>query len=454
MAPKKTRAAKASAAPKKTGTAKKAGVGKKGAGGGGGMYVAVIPAPAPPAGPAGAPAPAPVAPAPAPASPRANAAFWRSQFMKTENYPTVAPQADLNNSIHPLFEKRNFKSVNVNWNIIRTPARLATKFLRAEAIQPMFHTILSHHPVLQAGLRTNEDKAIWRYVGPDDQPARKLTRLQTANIDTALAALARMIRFVRDNSVNEGGVTDPDDRMPTDTYFPHGVGSTIRYAGGTYQKMVDARTRGDWPLLRILQFEFAIMLVHEVCHALFNAREGDVPWEPFFKNSKVAEVGFEMECRLFGGHIQNLWRDADAVYKPAAPAGGAGAGGGAVPTELGGVMVKWMWPYRELIEKYKRAGDLIATRGVMPDMDLAWRIRLPYFTEKFTNDFWDDEDSEDIGGSGLTKLHPEREVGYFFIENRPRKPTVALERRMNEQGYKIIQGKKYGNTVIEQSRGE
>ncbi|KAK4543533.1 hypothetical protein LTR36_005428 [Oleoguttula mirabilis] len=337
--------------------------------------------------------------------------FWGSVFMKTENYPATAPEANLDNDVHALFAQSNFISPQMDWTMMRTPAMLATKLLQAPALQPMFYTISNHHPVLQAGVVSSEGHPIYEYSQADDVKDRTLGRADSEGIEIGLVALAGMIRFVQIDTVGNGGSSVPDTTRPTDSYFPNGVGSTIRYSHAEIEKLVRAEATADWPLLRTAQFQFASMLVHEVCHCLLNAREPGIDAEPFFHGRQEDTAGQDNRSALRG------------------------------------LMVNWRWPFEELINLYRSADYSMTSRGDMLNMDLAWRVPLTYFTDKFTKGFWDDPH-----GAGLSLLHPPREVGYFFKKNVPGKPSPKYKACLVPAGYHITKTRKQGHSVIPQKR--
>ncbi|KAK5111839.1 hypothetical protein LTR85_011737 [Meristemomyces frigidus] len=391
-------------------------------------------APAPPAAPAVAAAP--IGPVVEPQA----AGFHGSIFMETENYSVVAPLADLNNIVHPLFAQLNFKTVPTDWTVMETPARLASRLLEAPALQPMFYTILNSHPVVQGEAVSDEEleDQVHEYAEADDIPDLTLTAAQTRLVNDGLTALAGMIGFVSSTEVDQGAVCDADATRSTDDHFLNGIGSTISYSSADYSRLVTMQGTNDWPLLRTTQFQWAIMLVHEVCHALINAREGDVEWEPFFYGKQVAEVGFEMEYRLFGGHVDNLYAGDATIRRYQENTAGQDNG-----SQLNGLMVTWQWPYKEIIAFYERQEHYIASRRDMPAMDLAWRVTLPYFTEKFTNAFWDN-----AGAADLSLLHPPKDVGYFFKKNKPSKPDAQYASKLIPQGYRIATIEDRGHPLV------
>ena len=59
------------------------------------------------------------------------------------------------------------------------------------------------------------------------------------------------------------------------------------------------------------------MIVHELAHVLNNAAIGNRPTELFYRDSPIAEAGFEMTAQLFGGPVEwnpELWYTPPCQY--------------------------------------------------------------------------------------------------------------------------------------------
>lgn len=385
--------------------------------------------------------------------------FYATEFMKIERFDKALTAEQLQTDIHPIFAKQNFLSVSIDYNRVITPVViLATQLLEADALQPFFYTMLANVPVLQPAETTEKGEPVWAYTAAADQRDRVMTPANKQLVEDGLVALADMVGFFMDPKVDTGATTviamdtlTKDNRYTHPFYPATGRGSFINYSP-KYYRQLDRATKQDpvdWPLLRSMQFLFAVALVHEVSHAVYNARMGDVEYEPFFGDSLVSEVGYEAEDRLFGGHLRMLWEtdsemriyhpdvaegpveDADLSEAPfrlyltrageikMAPRKEAGEDKEEEEKEkdlrsgLQGVAVMFDWPYRGIYHYYWHSNFLIAAREGLPSIDLAWRTRLGYFHDVTSKDFW-------INNTGTlaTRLRPPRGVGHYFTTEK------------------------------------
>jgi len=205
--------------------------------------------------------------------------FWASRFMKAVNLPSTAPADNLDNNIHPLFQKRNFPGAD--YNVVKLPARLASKLIQSSALKPILYTMLNTDP---KRLRRHMRRGRRKYAYPSSKDWRKVRVVGGAarRIARRLEALASMVRFECGERLLSGAVTIPceQDRLKHPD-FPKGLGSNIWYARSLYERLTTVTKHADdWPRLRTTQFEFAITMVHEVFHALFVASTVNTPTNP------------------------------------------------------------------------------------------------------------------------------------------------------------------------------
>ncbi|KAK3677893.1 hypothetical protein LTR78_001988 [Recurvomyces mirabilis] len=201
-----------------------------------------------------------------------------------------------------------------------------------------------------------------------------------------------------------------------------GEKSTITIASATFGRLKRATQARpvDVPESLQVRFDFAVLLVHEICHAFLNALEGKSGYEPFFgSKAAIAEIGFEAERSEAGEH-------------------GGGCEGGEEVSKLEGIPVCWHWPYEKIVLDYRAQGDFMSVRAKsLPQLDLAWRVPLGWFGKTFRQGFWDELEGrgENVDKQGL---FPRKEVGHFLKEGKNgdmggRKPKIA----MVSKGYKI-----------------
>lgn len=134
-----------------------------------------------------------------------------------------------------------------------------------------------------------------------------------AVIGSWLAHLAKHMRFVVTDGIVGGACTeqlgDNDIVLPE---CPDGFKSLVRIRRSMYDELAAATNDAeDLPCLMMLRFEFAVMLVHELTHALHNLRRGRLEHEPYIGDNAVSKLGFEMERILFGGHLTRIFPEGD-----------------------------------------------------------------------------------------------------------------------------------------------
>jgi len=207
------------------------------------------------------------------------APFWLGRFMEVETVPDELSASDLDNEIHPIFAKDKFSQVD--YSVIETPARLATNLLFFGNLQPTIWTMLNkgeHELVYGAEpdkigiLRFGAFELRSVYYGypveDDVRDPESIDEAMAEEITDALLNLAGMVKFRRDDEVvGPGAVTVPCFALHLKSwYFDRGVGSTVRISDRLYQRLYDASTKYPEDLAELLtvQFQFAVMLVHEL----------------------------------------------------------------------------------------------------------------------------------------------------------------------------------------------
>nr|OQO23139.1 hypothetical protein B0A51_10097 [Rachicladosporium sp. CCFEE 5018] len=266
-----------------------------------------------------------------------------SAFFANDTCTFTSRTGDLTNELHPVFQRADFADASHHELLIPT-LRLATRLLGHASVRRLMRTIIDHRPTA-IGELDDQRKPLHEY--PDDGRTY-LTRQQEMRVDAALAELADIVRFVDDSKLAKGhGTTEADNTKGSNKNATHltGVCNTTKYGRKNYLflKIIlnEAREKYDPPLVMAWQFQLAVELVHEVCHALFIARCGNVPegdTDIFFRNDALAEVGFAMEDRLLGGHL-SLMYDQDKVYHKVRVSCHMKAHG--KPSRFIGIMVLW-----------------------------------------------------------------------------------------------------------------
>jgi hypothetical protein len=176
---------------------------------------------------------------------------------------------------------------------------------------------------------------------------------------------------------------DYGDRDPRAKYRLKKEPSVITFGRKLYDDLVteEGRQPQDMDLSRLLTLRFllAVMLTHEVVHALRYAADGDLRMDVFLGTKAVlSERRFELEARLFGGRFEMRFGDEkNAKYALEIHKKSVGA---QVASTLVGVPVIWDWSerlvsapyYKEILSLWRRNDR--ETR--MHENDVAWRIQV------------------------------------------------------------------------------
>ncbi|OQO09707.1 hypothetical protein B0A48_05110 [Cryoendolithus antarcticus] len=362
-----------------------------------------------------------------------------SAFFANNTCAFTTRTGDLTNELHPVFRRANFADASHHELLIPT-LRLATRLLGHASVRRLMRTIVDHRPT-SIGELDDQRKPLHKY--PDDG-RELLTRQQEVRVNEALAELADMARFVDDDKLAKGhGTTEVDEIRGSNTKATHltGVCSTTKYSRKNllFLKIIlnGAREKYDPPLVMAWQFQLALELVHEVCHALFIARCGNSPegdTDIFFRNDALAEVGFAMEDRLLGGHLSLLY-DQDKVYDKGHVSCHMKADG--KPSRFIGIMVLWDWPCVAVKNQYYHHGLALWARKSGPQMtktkDIGWRIPLSWLEPFFTTAFWELTEPD---------LHFRRETGRAFKADKEGQRDFASltekeKRELLPVGYRV-----------------
>lgn len=348
--------------------------------------------------------------APNPARAQAYLEMKKSQYLAEEAAP-LDLNCDLKIEIHPCFSRDKFAR-RIDWRAIEAAARLATHLLYCPSLNRYHYTWLRGAP-------SNR-----RYQETGSRIGKILFQTDLCDLAAELEEISHMIEY-KVSSKHDDYACRPTTR-PNASFFPRGSNSIIFIGREKYNKLIAALESSDMPCLRYRQFELAVALVHELTHAIMNAKfGGDQTWEPYWGNAAVAESGFELESRLFDGRIGLLYEDGTVQEKYQIRRAAAGVRSGRITrrdpanlrnarkSALRGVLVKWEWPDRAMVEMYSDDGltiDFDPER--LPERDLAWRVPLSHIGQFFRKAFWQ------RASRNPRLLHPPKTQGYLFEYDR------------------------------------
>ena len=346
-------------------------------------------------------------------------AFYnKTQFMKHEVFSAQNPLVlkGLNGNIHRIF---NLSDIGLHGNkIIDQSAMLATHFLVSGPLDKSFRSMVKHRGkktfdrnFVKAGsavVQLNKTEDL-QYEYNDHMLALEvpLTEEDKDLIQIKLDELVRHLTYERDDTEESTAFTDCKytviaNPIDADRY---GHPSVIQIPG----RMIDELTNtspADIPKLTVLQFEFAVMLVHEVGHAFRNYLDGRSYCQPYFGTAPLAEIGYDIEKRMFDGVLGRMYthkRDDDCqnVYRYEHEG---------TKSKLIGVLVLLDYPCKSKREQYRGlAMEVRSEDKLIKDFDTAWRIPLTFITKFFDDSFWTPNLDHDGGA-----LVPKREEGYVF----------------------------------------
>lgn len=212
----------------------------------------------------------------------------------------------------------------------------------------------------EARLWVNKDRPYTdqRVELPSEQPdtIEPLTQMQRDLVRLYIWNMYRVLTYTLDDTIEYDAITKQIGEVHIiDSVIKIGYRSVIKISKKLYDELAAAYEHPtDVPNLLWMQTKFAVMLVHENMHAYSNAIFGKLDREPYFGNAAVAEVGFEIEKRLFGGRMATLYDAAHVdkqydvhVYEH-----------NGIPSKLRGVLILWEYPSQGLLEEYGESGSM------------------------------------------------------------------------------------------------
>lgn len=312
----------------------------------------------------------------------------KTKFMKKESTTAKTLQLGrLTNEIFPLFGEEMFvehDGFKPDFDVLEQPARLASRLLQCGAADRLLKRI-----VMPEKNHVWVDPNDYKKFGlEDDIGSGAVTEKDRGFIRQWLVHLSKYTEIVVSKDIETGATTTQlGENHIFEEECPDGFSSTVSISSKMYNALVEAtKDPNDVPRLLMLRFEFAVMLVHEMTHALHNIRRGRLDHEPFIGDSEVSELGYEMENELFGGHLTRLYSDGDPDDKQNVVLHKHDE----KKSRLVGVPVIWEYPYQGLVEEHRAIGEQMPVRVEPKDnrqYDLAWRVS-PTFVQRFlTDDF-------------------------------------------------------------------
>lgn len=214
-------------------------------------------------------------------------------------------KVQLRGDIHPIWAEKNWDS-SQTFATVALAARLATHLLKSPSAELFCHlilfgqlcpidfeAILKDYPSFEA---RDKLRGVCKRVNDLDAYDQHDVR---SKLEAVAADIKHEVRPL------------PADRLAQCVRMPAGSpenksrGSILTYDPEVIDVLTNERLSDDEKRAQILRV--ACILLHELAHALVKWRWQHMINEPFFENSKLAEAGYELEARLFGGVPELAW---------------------------------------------------------------------------------------------------------------------------------------------------
>ncbi|KAJ9666926.1 hypothetical protein H2201_003060 [Coniosporium apollinis] len=339
----------------------------------------------------------------------------KSHFLTTIPLPTLHASGaldldrpftnELPPTIHPLFRPSRFPTLpSPTFALLLPSLQLATRLIAEPVFLPFFFALL--HPSRRRRIRSQDleleyGRACWRF----DLKPGGINEKEMRWTAGMLGRLAGCVRWRFGAARGYYGITRQCGELPGLRNSTTGAEVELsseylevlkRYAAQTERQrtgytppLTDDPAAEDLTEASILRtrFHLAKTIVHEVCHAikwavtlpqLTSEGEWELPYEPFFMDQRIAEVGAAWESVVFGGIVNPLREDVDARW---------GLG----------------------IEKWPKYWDDSTGLNRAPSRrthNITYIVPTPYLHSLWTAAFW-----LSLPLSGLSALHPPKTLG-------------------------------------------
>lgn len=314
--------------------------------------------------------------------------FFSTRFMKKEfTTDTTLRLHKLTNQVHRCFDIHAFHEhdgFRPDYQILEQSCRLATCLLTCGACDLHLKQIILPLKT-HSRIDPNDNK---KQVLEDDLVLQTLAPWEKDMINKYVLYTSYLVHFDISTDLQAGATTEQigsnDIILPE---CPNGFKSIIHISRSAYDALAQATADpDDVPRLLTLRFEFAVMLVHELMHAIHNLLRGRLDHEPFLgPDVRTAERGYEVEAALFGGHLRRMFAEGDPDDKYSV----VHHVHEGKKSRLVGLPVLWEYPYHGLLEEYELMGLDWPVRRVPEEeeskLDVAWRVPVT-FPQRFFQD--------------------------------------------------------------------
>lgn len=213
---------------------------------------------------------------------------------------------DLTNDIHPIFNRHNFHGPSFyEWPAFEMQLRMVSRLIESPSGLKYFFAMFFGVNEQLTGEEDVRGRTLEGYSGKKTD----LTAADVAATKLKLHSMAGMVKFqIDDDSMLSAGHTKHLTRRPSwydgDIQAPGGelTGwcSIVSIGTKIYEPCIRPSPEYKHPEVRVMcQFMFAIVLLHELSHAVGHAVQGN-GHEDHLDGCNVAEYGFEITACLLG----------------------------------------------------------------------------------------------------------------------------------------------------------
>lgn len=307
---------------------------------------------------------------------------------------------DLTNEILPIFDAARFSSADGDFDrkIIEPSLQLASRFLSMDTLYQYILTIAEGDVYLEKPGKSRRGKrartenlildctkthALLVYTKPTHKVVNERLRSKAREL---LTDLGPMVDFdFCDTDAHTAGACSPRlDPLSQDLAqkFPLGCRSQVSLGIEYLRELKTAHRHGEsTESVRWTQFCLAIIICHELGHALTNARFGDKFAEPITNGRWCGESGFDLEASIFGGTVQ--W--TSIVTNPNGPHADEG------PQTVNGPMLM-EWPSSIVVGDLMNRNSDCRTLTPLPKCTKTFRLNRNFAFDLFDEDFWAEKD--------------------------------------------------------------
>jgi hypothetical protein len=352
-----------------------------------------------------------------------------SRFAKYQDELSDDAGGALEGSIHPIFARENFHG-HVDYEAITPSLRLASKILHCDAMVHFVTTMTDgilvdcdRIPILIEDFR-NAPKLTDEETKQRDPIldcsfvlpiAEQITLGRRARSAYILQNLANLVRFELIHDENDKRMLPDDNFLNGEHMFDHGplpADRLVQFKHGNLSRILIYPRSSYGTLLHLLakdncdgneswykhhllmtRFQLAILLLHELGHAIQASRFGSMRGvEIFFDDIPVNEAGYTMEGLVLGGLLNAMQYYSSREFPS----------DDEEDDDLRPFLVSNTWPSYWTYKTYMLCDLCIASVGGFSKQDRLKRISTSYVKSLFTQSFWDT-----VHERGMTALHPE-----------------------------------------------